>query len=78
MGAVHRPDGGAAVTVHVNGAARDIPAGSALADLVALVTSAQSGIAVAVNGEVVPRGSWPDTRLADGDRVDVVTAMQGG
>jgi sulfur carrier protein len=78
MGAVHRPDGGAAVTVHVNGAARDIPAGSALADLVALVTSAQSGIAVAVNGEVVPRGSWPDTRLADGDRVEVVTAMQGG
>jgi sulfur carrier protein len=78
MGAVHRPDGGAAVTVHVNGAAREIPAGSALADLFALVTSAQSGIAVAVNGEVVPRGSWPDTRLADGDRVEVVTAMQGG
>ena len=66
------------MTVHVNGAAREIPAGSALADLVALVTSAPSGIAVAVNGEVVPRGSWPDTRLADGDRVDVVTAMQGG
>ena len=66
------------MTVHVNGAAREIPAGSALADLVALVTSAQSGIAVALNGEVVPRGSWPDTRLADGDRVDVVTAMQGG
>jgi sulfur carrier protein len=66
------------VTVHVNGAAREIPAGSALADLVALVTSAPSGIAVAVNGEVVPRGSWPDTRLADGDRVEVVTAMQGG
>ena len=66
------------MTVHVNGAAREIPAGSALADLVALVTSAQSGIAVAVNGEVVPRGSWPDTRLADGDGVDVVTGMQGG
>ena len=66
------------MTVHVNGAAREIPAGSALADLVALVTSAQSGIAVAVNGEVVPRGSWPSTRFADGDRVEVVTAMQGG
>ena len=66
------------MTVHVNGAAREIPAGSALADVIALVTSARSGIAVAVNGEVVPRGSWPDTRLADGDRVEVVTAMQGG
>jgi sulfur carrier protein len=49
-----------------------------LADVVALVSRAQSGIAVAVNGEVVPRGSWPDTRLTDGDRVEVVTAMQGG
>ena len=66
------------MTVHVNGAARAVPAGSALADVVALVTSVQSGIAVAVNGEVVPRGSWPDTQLADGDRVEVVTAVQGG
>ena len=78
MGAVRRPDGGTAVTVHVNGAARQVPAGSALADVVALVSTAPSGIAAAVNGEVVPRRSWPDTRLADGDRVEVVTAMQGG
>jgi sulfur carrier protein len=66
------------VIVHVNGAAQEVPAGSALADVVALVSSAPSGIAAAVNGEVVPRGSWPDTRLADGDRIEVVTAMQGG
>jgi sulfur carrier protein len=66
------------VTVDVNGTAREVPAGCALADVVALVSRAQSGIAVAVNGEVVPRGSWPDTRLTDGDRVEVVTAMQGG
>jgi sulfur carrier protein len=55
-----------------------VPAGSALADVVAQVSTAPSGIAVAVNGEVVPRSSWPDTQLADGDRIDVVTATQGG
>ena len=36
------------------------------------------GIAVAVNGAVVPRRQWPHHLLADGDRVDVVEAVQGG
>jgi sulfur carrier protein len=36
------------------------------------------GVAVAVNGEVVPRSAWPDRLLVDGDVVEVVTAVQGG
>lgn len=36
------------------------------------------GVAVAVDGEVVPRAAWADRRLADGAVVDVVTAVQGG
>jgi sulfur carrier protein len=36
------------------------------------------GVAVAVNGEVVPRSTWQDRRVADGDRVEALTAMQGG
>ncbi len=36
------------------------------------------GVAVAVNGQVVPRGLWPDTRLAPGDTVEIVRAMKGG
>lgn len=66
------------MTVHVNGAARELPAGSAVADAVALVTTAASGIAVALNGRVVPRRDWPGTPVVDGDRVDVLTAVQGG
>ena len=38
----------------------------------------QKGVAVAVDGEVVPRRSWADTALADGARVEVLTAVQGG
>jgi sulfur carrier protein len=36
------------------------------------------GVAVAVNGEVVPRSEWATTRLCNDDRVEVVTARQGG
>jgi sulfur carrier protein len=36
------------------------------------------GIAVAVDGEVVPRGRWSELRLAPDARVEVVTAIQGG
>lgn len=40
--------------------------------------TAGKGIAVAVNGTVVVRGAWIDTALLDGDRIDIVTAVQGG
>ena len=36
------------------------------------------GVAVAVDGEVVPRAEWASRTLADGARVEVLTAMQGG
>ncbi len=36
------------------------------------------GVAVAVDGEVVPRAEWESRTLADGARVEVLTAMQGG
>ena len=37
-----------------------------------------SGVAVAINDDVVPRGQWPTRFLRDGDRVEIVTAVQGG
>lgn len=51
-----------------------------VADLlrVRLGDPAPPGVAVAVNGEVVPRATWPGVVLADGDAVEVVTAVQGG
>ena len=36
------------------------------------------GVAVAVDGEVVPRARWASHPLAEGARVEVLTAMQGG
>ena len=64
--------------VTVNGEPREIPAGTSLAQLTRQVTGQQTGIAVAVNGEVVPRRTWPATPLADHDAIEIVTAVQGG
>ena len=64
--------------VTVNGDNRELPPGTTLADLIAQVTASARGIAAAVDGEVVPRRAWPDTPLADGSVVEVVTAVQGG
>jgi sulfur carrier protein len=36
------------------------------------------GVAVALNGGVVPRSKWADTHPADGDQIEVLTAVQGG
>lgn len=69
---------GGTVTVSVNGAPRELASGCTLGRLVGELTSAASGVAAAVNETVVPRGRWPELRLADGDRVEILTAVQGG
>lgn len=66
------------VTVTVNGAPHRLPPGRTLDRLVADLAGAASGVAAAVNEAVVPRSSWSGTALADGDRVEVLTAVQGG
>ena len=66
------------IEVTVNGEPRQVPAGTTVGQLVATVTGLTSGVAAAVNGEVVPRGSWAARLLGGGDRVEVVTAVQGG
>lgn len=66
------------MNIVVNGAVRTVENAGTVAGLVADVTPARRGVAVAVNGEVVPRSGWADARLRDGDRVEILTAAQGG
>jgi sulfur carrier protein len=66
------------VQVKLNGEPGELPDGAMLAEAVAKLTGLASGVAVAVNGDVVPRGAWAATPLRDGDQVEVVTAVQGG
>jgi sulfur carrier protein len=66
------------MTVYVNGEARAVAPGLALAALVAEHTKSVAGVAVAVDDEVVPRAAWPTTTLGEGARVEILTAVQGG
>ena len=43
-----------------------------------LKTDERDGIAVAVNGEVVPKGFWSERTLQTDDRVEIIRAVQGG
>ncbi|HEX5762546.1 MAG TPA: sulfur carrier protein ThiS [Solirubrobacterales bacterium] len=66
--------------IELNGEARDLPAGATLADAVRQSGAAAEarGVAVALDGEVVPRSRWEATPLADGQAVEVLAAIQGG
>ena len=78
------------MNITLNGAARAIDDGASVTTLVCLVTGKslgpdgqaadgqKLGVAVARNSEVVPRSRWSLTALADGDDVELVTAVQGG
>ncbi|MEW6474908.1 MAG: sulfur carrier protein ThiS [Actinomycetota bacterium] len=67
------------MNLSVNGAPAPLPSPATVAALVAALTDRPArGIAVALNGEVVPRSAWDATDLHPGDRVEVLTAAQGG
>jgi sulfur carrier protein len=66
-------------TIRVNGENEPLIVAT-LADLLEekAVDTGQRGIAVAVNGAIVPRAAWPQTKLRPGDSVEIVRARQGG
>ena len=68
-----------AANIRVNGETEPLMVATlaALLEEKALDTS-QRGIAVAVNGAIVPRAAWPQTTLRPGDSVEIVRARQGG
>jgi thiazole synthase len=67
------------VRLQVNGSPVELPEGGTLAELLAAAGLDDfRGLAVAVDGEVVPRSAWSTARPADGQRVEVVRAVQGG
>ncbi|MGW3042755.1 sulfur carrier protein ThiS [Kitasatospora sp. NPDC001159] len=66
------------IALTVNGEPCRLPAATTLAEVVATVSKANTGVAAALNEAVVPRSSWSDTPLNSGDRVEILTAVQGG
>jgi sulfur carrier protein len=66
--------------IHVNGQAREFAPPVWLREVLDLPDGAATprGIAVAVNGQVIPRSQHANTELTEGARVEIVTAVQGG
>jgi sulfur carrier protein len=69
------------VRLIVNGEAREVPDRLTIAELVAGEAPSLAegrGVAVAVEAEVIPRSAWEKRRLEEGQRVEVLAAIQGG
>jgi sulfur carrier protein len=66
--------------IRLNGENADVAAGETVAAVLARLDLSPDarGVAVAVDGEVVPRAQWGSYVLAEHARVEVLTAMQGG
>lgn len=62
----------------VNGERREIAAGTTIAALLQQLEAPDRGVAVAIDGEVVPRGQWSSTTIGEDVSVEVVMAVQGG
>jgi sulfur carrier protein len=66
------------MNVELNGEPRTLAAGTTLTELIESITGSTRGSAVVVDDEVVPRGNWTAFALRDGQRVELITAVQGG
>jgi sulfur carrier protein len=68
------------VKIVLNGEEKEVEAEASVADAVVLAGApdAARGVAVAVEGEVVPRAEWEERLLAEGEAIEVVHAVQGG
>jgi sulfur carrier protein len=67
------------VNVTVNGTDTEVATGTKVADVVAELAGARrTGIAISLNGEVVPKSRWDAVTVDEGDRLEVLSAIGGG
>ncbi len=68
----------AEMTIRVNGEAHEVPPGTTVSTLLALLGLGGRTVAVERNRTIVPRADHPSTPLADGDQLELVTFVGGG
>ncbi|MGE6109177.1 sulfur carrier protein ThiS [Aeromonas sobria] len=66
------------MNIRLNDIELTLPTGQCLTELLAVQEIAPQGVAVALNGIVLPRSRWAETRLNDGDEIHLFTAIAGG
>ena len=66
------------IEIIVNGEPRQIPPASTVTDLVTSLNLAPERLAIELNLSILPRHAWPETRLQQGDRLELVHFVGGG
>lgn len=66
------------MNIEINGTRHEVPDACTLADALSAHEVPDRGVAVALNGSVVPRANWSRTALGPDAQVEVLTAVQGG
>ena len=66
------------IQLSVNGQMRRLETGANIERLLGELELAGKRVAVEKNGDIVPRSRYADTRLADGDTLEIVVAVGGG
>jgi len=66
------------MNITLNGASRPLPAAISVADLLQELGYAGKHVALARNGDIVPKSQHAQTVLADGDELEIVVAVGGG
>jgi len=66
------------ISIHLNGEARQVPEDITLAALVGWLQLPADRVAVERNLEIVPRNQWSETKIGEGDRLEVVHFVGGG
>ena len=66
------------MNVQINGTDHDVADAVTVAALIEQFAGSTRGTAVVLDGEVVPRSQWPDVAVRAGQRIELITAVQGG
>lgn len=66
------------VEILINGTTMQIIKDSSVADLVSQLELPNAGVALAINGSVIPKSTWASVTLTDKDRIELISIAQGG
>lgn len=66
------------ITLTINGASQTFPSALSIAELIAHLGYTGKRIALERNGEIVPRSTYANVSLVNGDQLELVVAVGGG
>jgi thiamine biosynthesis protein ThiS len=67
-----------AISIQVNGEQKEAPAGSSVRELLEQLGLNPARVAIEYNLQILPKAKWEETRVASGDRFEIVQFVGGG